>query len=167
MIVCKREDFSNALIEDEPPQYNYPTLKIILSVDHRLIPGRRLFLNALAIPEPTDISKISGNQVRGTFHFPRPRHERRVRQRQGNVVLTKQIGQSGVEPVFVTNLDREATGIHVRRSLEEGLQTSAELVGTLEHPLIELGKLEKYRAELVAQQVHSLDELIELRLTIH
>jgi len=61
MIVRKRKDFSNAFVEDESPQHHNPTLEIVLPVDHRLIPGRRLFLDAFTISEPTDVSKVSVN----------------------------------------------------------------------------------------------------------
>ena len=57
MIVRKRKDFSDALVQYKTLQYDDPTLEIILPVDHNLIPGCRLLLDALAIAKPVNIAK--------------------------------------------------------------------------------------------------------------
>jgi len=48
-----KADAQPSLFEAQPSQpIDYPTSQVVLPVDHRLIPGRRLFLDALAIPNP-------------------------------------------------------------------------------------------------------------------
>ena len=39
MIVCEREDFSDALILDKPPQHDHPIPQFTLPVDNRFIRG--------------------------------------------------------------------------------------------------------------------------------
>ena len=82
-------------------------------------------------------------------------------------MLAEQIRQPGVEPIFVPNLDSELASLYIFRPFEQLLQTSAKLIGTLENPFIEFWELQKHWADLVAQQVHPLDELVEFWLTLH
>src|SRR5215472_16856291 len=87
MIVSKREDFSDALVEDESPQHCYPICQIALPVYNGLIPSRCLLLDAFAVSKPADKSEVGGNEVQRFLPFPRARHKARISERQRNIML--------------------------------------------------------------------------------
>jgi hypothetical protein len=59
------------------------------------------FLDAVAVTKPSDVGEFGRHQVECFFCFPRSWHEGCIRERQRNVVLSKQIGESLVEPRLV------------------------------------------------------------------
>ena len=58
VIVRKREDFSDALVLYETLQNDHPAPQVLRSIYDRLVPGRRLLFDALAIAEPAHVSEI-------------------------------------------------------------------------------------------------------------
>ena len=78
-IIRKGKDFSYALIFHKTPEHDYPTLEIVLPINDRLVPSRRLLLDAFAISKPTDISKVGSDQIECALHFPNLFGERDAR----------------------------------------------------------------------------------------
>jgi hypothetical protein len=51
-----------------------PFRKFTFAVNDHFVPGFRLFLDPFAVPQPSNLTEIRGNQIEFVLHLPRSRH---------------------------------------------------------------------------------------------
>src|SRR5690348_13781570 len=134
-------------------------------VDDCFFPRLGLRLDAFAVPEPADIRKVRGQQVKFGFHFPWPRHPRLVYESQSHAVLAKQSGKARVQPVFVSNLD--SIFVILRELLQKRSEPCEKVLSVLESRFIEIAKLKEQRPKLFAQRVHRLQKMLQVLFAVH
>src|ERR1700732_1083229 len=71
----------------------------------------------------------------------------------------------GHEPSFVSDFDGEL--VVLRKFLQKRYQASQKIVYADKRCLVEKPELEEQGAEFVAQQIHRVHELLELRIAIY
>src|SRR5216683_3180206 len=82
-----------------------PLGKITLAIYNHLVPSCRFFLDPFAVPQPPNVSEVSGNQIEFVLHLPWPRHPALINQRESDAVLSQHICEFRNQPVLVANLD--------------------------------------------------------------
>jgi len=87
-----------------------------------------------------------------------------VREYQGYFVLAEQIGEAGIEPGLVANLDGKF--VIGREFLEEWREQREERFLRGEFPAIKEWELKDDRTELISQDVHSGEELRQFGVTV-
>src|SRR5207253_6258722 len=68
-----------------------PLGKITLAIYNHLVPRCRLFLDPSPVPQPANVSEVSGNQIEFVLHLPWPRHPALINQRESDAVLSQHI----------------------------------------------------------------------------
>ena len=81
-----------------------PLGKITLSINNHLVPSCRFLLNPFAVPQPSNVSEIRGNQIEFVFHLPGPRHPALINQRESDAVLPQHVDEFRNQPILVANL---------------------------------------------------------------
>src|SRR5690349_11885360 len=83
--------------------------KFARPVNDGLVPRRRLLLDALAIPEPSNVCPVCRNRIE--VQFPGTRHPEAILEHERDSVIAQQIRQFSVEPSSISNLNCKLVGL--------------------------------------------------------
>ena len=116
------------------------------------------------VAEKADIGEVRGDGVEFFEPLRRPRHPCLVDQGEGDLVLTKQVGELRVEPISVADFEREAQLL--RQSFQEGSESREKVRLGRERVFVEIGKLDQNRPKLFLEQTRPGYEFVEFGLAI-
>jgi len=123
-----------------------------------------LQLDAFAIAEPADVGPTGGNGIKFLDEFLWARHVREIGQGQRDLVLLEEIGEFGVKPFWIANLDGVlAAG---GQFIEEGDEAGGEGVAVGKDAGAELRKLEQDWSELGAKYFHGGEKFFQLDIAV-